>query len=299
MDEEKFIQKLFAEHRALDQRITPDAVCHLINHLLQLLFPALSDTEYKDVVAFDHDFKAFRRSLLKLLDELNDVMEPSPDEVEWAFFQKIPGIKDALEQDATAILSGDPAAITKDEVIRSYPGFYALAIYRVAHALVELKVPMIPRILTEYAHGKTGVDIHPSAKIGQRFCIDHGTGLVIGETVEIGDDVKIYQGVTLGALSVSKAMAKIKRHPTIQDRVVIYAGATILGGNTIIGHDSIIGGNVWITKSIAPFSRIYYKASNFEKADRNKEIPDSIEDQPKNRLREGDRDSEQHASDGR
>ena len=156
MDEEKFIKKLFTDHQSMQQRITPEAVCQLINHLLQLMFPALSDTIYRDLTEFDNDFKAFRRSLLKLLDELNEVMEPSPDEVEWAFFQQLPVIKEMLEQDASAILSGDPAAIEKTEVIRTYPGFYALAIYRVAHALVDLKVPTIPRILTEYAHGKTG-----------------------------------------------------------------------------------------------------------------------------------------------
>ncbi len=297
MDAEKFIRGLYTEHQSVHQRITPDAVCQLINHLLQLLFPALSDTEYKDLTEFDNDFKSFRRSLLKLLDELAEVMEPSPDEVEWAFYQKLPSIKEMLDQDAMAILSGDPAAIEKEEVIRSYPGFYALAIYRIAHTLVELKVHTSPRILTEYAHSKTGIDIHPGAKIGKRFCIDHGTGIVIGETVEIGDDVKLYQGVTLGALSVSKAMAKIKRHPTIEDRVVIYAGATILGGNTVIGHDSVIGGNVWITKSISPFSRIYYKATNFEKIDRNEEIENDETEKPKSPLRESDRNSEQHSSD--
>jgi serine O-acetyltransferase len=124
-------------------------------------------------------------------------------------------------------------------------------------------VPLIPRILTEHAHGQTGIDIHPGATIGQRFCIDHGTGLVVGETVVIGDEVKLYQGVTLGALSVRKEMAQTKRHPTIEDRVVIYSGATILGGDTVIGHDSIIGGNTWITESIPPFSRLYYQTSDY------------------------------------
>ncbi len=185
--------------------------------------------------------------------------------IENAFVKQLPHIHSLLLKDAEAICKGDPAAISPTEVIRTYQGFYAIAIYRMANALHRLEVPMIPRMLTEYAHGKTGIDIHPGASIGEAFCIDHGTGVVIGETVEIGNEVKIYQGVTLGALSIKKEMAQTKRHPTIEDRVVIYAGATILGGNTIIGHDSVIGGNVWITKSLAPHSRIYYRADNLEK----------------------------------
>ena len=140
-----------------------------------------------------------------------------------------------------------------------------MAAYRVAHALFLLGVELIPRSITEYAHGKTGIDIHPGASIGRRFCIDHGTGVVIGETTVIGDDVKIYQGVTLGALSVEKSLANTKRHPTIGDRVVIYSGATVLGGNTIIGDDTIIGGNVWLTESVPAWTQVYYKAPNEHK----------------------------------
>jgi serine O-acetyltransferase len=165
-----------------------------------------------------------------------------------------------LLEDAQAINDGDPAAKSRDQVIRTYPGFLAIACYRIGHSFCQIGVPLLPRILTEYAHSKTGIDIHPKAKIGRRFCIDHGTGIVIGETTIIGEDVKIYQGVTLGALSVKKEMAKMKRHPTIEDNVVIYAGATILGGSTIIGKNSIIGGNVWLTESIPPNSRVYHKS---------------------------------------
>ncbi|MCL4134672.1 UNVERIFIED_CONTAM: hypothetical protein GTU68_015294 [Idotea baltica] len=159
-----------------------------------------------------------------------------------------------------AIYEGDPACKSRREVIRSYPGFYAIAAYRIANAMHLLGVEDLPRIITEFAHSKTGIDIHPGATIGASFCIDHGTGIVIGETAEIHEHVKIYQGVTLGALSVAKSDADTKRHPTIEARCVLYAGATILGGNTIIGHDSIIGGNTWVTRSVEPHSKVYYQA---------------------------------------
>ncbi|MEL7147946.1 MAG: serine acetyltransferase, partial [Bacteroidota bacterium] len=162
-----------------------------------------------------------------------------------------------------AMYNGDPAAKSKSEVIRTYPGFYAIAAYRIANALYRLNVPLLPRVITEHAHGKTGIDIHPAAQIGDHFCIDHGTGVVIGETTVIGEHVKIYQGVTLGALSVDKRDATTKRHPTIGREVVIYAGATILGGKTIIGDRSVVGGNVWLTKSIPADSKIYYQAKMF------------------------------------
>jgi len=176
------------------------------------------------------------------------------------FFEDMPQIHGLLEEDVTALFEGDPAAKSRTEVIRTYPGFFAIAAHRVAHCLLELGVRLIPRIISEYAHSRTGIDIHPGATIGHFFCIDHGTGVVIGETTVIGNRVKVYQGVTLGALSVDKKDAKTKRHPTIGDNVVIYAGATILGGKTDIGHDSVIGGNVWLTQSTEPFSKIYYKA---------------------------------------
>ena len=176
-------------------------------------------------------------------------------------FQELPVIYQQLHQDALAMYEGDPAAESRREVIHTYPGFYAIAAYRVAHALHRLGVKTIPRMITEHAHSRTGIDIHPAARIGDHFFIDHGTGVVIGETTNIGSHVKIYQGVTLGALSVNKEDARVKRHPTIGDRVVIYSGATILGGNTEIGHDSVIGGNVWITRSVAPHTKVYYQAT--------------------------------------
>ena len=194
------------------------------------------------------------------------------------FCKMIPDIYDHLVEDARAIFEGDPAAHSVEEVIISYPGFYAILVYRIAHALDDTGVPVLPRMLTEYAHSKTGIDIHPKARIGKSFCIDHGTDIVIGETTEIGDHVKIYQGVTLGALSVSKLKASTKRHPTIEDHVTIYSGATILGGKTIIGHHSVIGGNVWLTHSVDQSSVVLNKSEVVLKknGDKNTEFTDYI-----------------------
>ena len=175
------------------------------------------------------------------------------------FFDKLPYTYHLLEKDTQFFLDCDPAATHLEEIMVSYPGFYAISFYRFAHTLYKENIPLIPRIWTELAHSKTGIDIHPGASIGESFFIDHGTGIVIGETSKIGNFVKIYQNVTLGALAVSKGIANTKRHPTIEDNVTIYAGATILGGKTTIGKGSTIGGNVWITESIAPFSLVYYK----------------------------------------
>lgn len=177
-----------------------------------------------------------------------------------SFFGEIPAVYESLLQDAEAILQFDPAAESIEEVLVAYPGFYATAIYRLSNILWKLGVKMLPRVFAEYAHSKTGIDIHPGATIGSSFFIDHGTGIVIGESTSIGNNVKIYQGVTLGALSVNKMLAKSKRHPTIEDFVVIYSGATILGGETVIGRNSVIGGNVWLTNSVMPQSIVYHKS---------------------------------------
>ncbi|MDI3270430.1 MAG: serine acetyltransferase [Bacillota bacterium] len=176
-------------------------------------------------------------------------------------FAALPSFLELLLADAQAALEGDPAARSVDEIILTYPGFYAVTVYRLAHFLYEKEVPLLPRAMTELAHSRTGIDIHPGAKIGQEFFIDHGTGVVIGETTSIGDRVKIYQGVTLGALSFprdekGKILKGLKRHPTIEDDVTIYAGATILGGKTVVGKGSIIGGNVWLVESVPPGSRV-------------------------------------------
>jgi len=177
------------------------------------------------------------------------------------FLEQIPELRKILALDAQAAYDGDPAVRGVDEVIFCYPGLEAVTIYRLAHLLYELDIPFIPRMMTEWAHSKTGIDIHPGAKIGHHFFIDHGTGVVIGQTCEIGNHVKLYQGVTLGALSFAtdgegNLVRGTKRHPTLEDRVVIYANATVLGGNTIIGHDAVIGSSVWITKSVEPHSTV-------------------------------------------
>jgi serine O-acetyltransferase len=171
-----------------------------------------------------------------------------------SFTDSLPSIQEALKLDADATCAADPAAADVDEVILAYPGFYALACYRLAHRLRDLGVPLLPRLMTERAHRATGIDIHPGANLGRAIAIDHGTGIVIGETTVIGDRVRLYQGVTLGALSVRKDLARTRRHPTIEDDVVIYANATILGGSTVVGHSSVIGGNVWLTHSVPPHS---------------------------------------------
>lgn len=182
-----------------------------------------------------------------------------------AFMARLPEVKRLVETDVQAAYEGDPAATSPMEVVMAYPGLYAVTIHRLAHELYNLKVPIIPRIMSELAHSKTGIDIHPGATIGESFFIDHGTGVVVGETTVIGRNVKLYQGVTLGAKSFQKdpetgALVKgIKRHPNVEDNVVIYAGATILGGDTTIGHDSEIGGSVWLIKSVPPNSRVYNK----------------------------------------
>ena len=172
------------------------------------------------------------------------------EEVATGLIEEIPEIRRKIQLDVIAAFNGDPAAKSNEEVILSYPGLEAILVYRIAHYLYENGVPVIPRIMSEHVHGKTGIDIHPGAKIGESFFIDHGTGVVIGETCIIGTNVKIYQGVTLGALSVKKSLTGNKRHPTIEDNVTIYANATILGGQTVIGKGSTIGGNTWVTKSV-------------------------------------------------
>ena len=200
-----------------------------------------------------------RKKLVCLLNPLEKKLPRKSSDIADDFFANLSSLENLLLRDAEFIALNDPAATGPDEVIMTYPGFFAILVYRLAHYISSFGVPVIPRIMTEHAHSLTGIDIHPGATIGQEFCIDHGTGVVIGETTLIGNRVKLYQGVTLGALSVDKSMASTKRHPTIEDDVIIYAGATILGGETVIGHNSIIGGNVWLTQSVPPFSVVYHE----------------------------------------
>ena len=191
-----------------------------------------------------------------------DYINRTAEKITETFLDQLPGIRALVETDLQAAYDGDPAAGSKPEIIIAYPGLYAIIINRLAHALYQLKVPLIPRIMTEHAHSRTGIDIHPGAQIGEYFFIDHGTGIVVGETTVIGNNVKLYQGVTLGALSTrgGQKLRGKRRHPTIEDNVTIYAGASILGGETVIGHDSVIGSNVFITHPIPPNTRISIKS---------------------------------------
>jgi serine O-acetyltransferase len=259
MTKSDFIQHLFQKNR---NRFTsfPDTelAINFIDDLFKLLF-ASHEGKYQSVELLRNHYDDLKNTFSALLFELvrdeNLVKKHTED-----FFNAHAEIYKQLLQDAEAVLKFDPAAQSIEEVMVAYPGFYATAVYRLAHQLHLQGIKLLPRLLSEHAHSKSGIDIHPGAEIGKSFFIDHGTGIVIGETTHIGDNVKIYQGVTLGALNVAKANASMKRHPTIEDNVIIYSGATILGGNTVIGHDSIIGGNVWITESIPEHSVVYHKS---------------------------------------
>lgn len=236
-------------------------IFRFVDDLVELLFPHLSGAaEYLSAGEIDVELSVLSRDLERLLRSQESKMQRKASAIGDRFFADLPELYRRVWLDARAIHEGDPASESVDEVISAYPGFFAIFTFRVAHALSLLGVPLLPRIFTEYAHVRTGIDIHPGATIGERFCIDHGTGIVIGETTQIGSNVKIYQGVSLGALSVSKELARTKRHPTVEDDVVIYSNATILGGDTVIGHDSVIGGNVWLTQSVPPHSIVYHKS---------------------------------------
>ncbi|AMM50329.1 serine acetyltransferase [Rufibacter sp. DG15C] len=258
--EEVFLHRLWSLHQQNQLRIPTALLCQFLERLMQMLFPPLAEPPYKTEHALRQEAHFLEKELVRLLEGVQHLGEFSAAETAQRFIQQLPRLYDQIVEDAQFIQEQDPAARHIEEVMRTYPGFVAIAVYRMAHFLHQEGVPILPRILTEYAHGKTGIDIHPGARIGVPFCIDHGTGVVIGETTEIGSFVKLYQGVTLGALSVAKHMQDIKRHPTIEDHVVIYAGATILGGATVIGTHSIIGGNVWLTESVGPYSRLYHRA---------------------------------------
>lgn len=261
----QFLEELYQKHVSTETFPPTSAVARLITKLLLLMFPEQTKKHYQSVDELGAAFERVETELSHLLASMQrHLAEPAP-QVARRFVQSIPNTYRLLNTDIQAILQGDPAATCEYEIVRAYPGFYAIAFYRMAHVLRELEVPLLPRVLTEFAHSRTGIDIHPGAEIDEYFFIDHGTGIVIGETTVIGKHVKLYQGVTLGALSVSKEMASQKRHPTVEDHAVIYSGATILGGETIIGHHSIIGGNVWITESVAPYSKVYHRPEQIVK----------------------------------
>jgi serine O-acetyltransferase len=259
MDERKFIEELFKRNRQCYNSFPDKETAeNFIDDLFNFLF-ASYEGKYSSEDKLNKHFTDIKNTFNAILFELlKDEAEVKRQSVE--FFEAIPYIYQQLLRDADAILKFDPAAQSIEEVLAAYPGFYATSIYRIAHQLQLQEIKVLPRLFSEYAHSKTGIDIHPGAHIGASFFIDHGTGIVIGETTTIGDNVKIYQGVTLGALNVAKALASSKRHPTIEDNVIIYSGATILGGETVIGHDSIIGGNVWLTYSVPSYSLVYHKS---------------------------------------
>lgn len=257
MNNNNFLEKLIRNNQQMASNFPKKIMAQkFINELTNFLFPVCKDQSFESTkikVEWEHLKLILKELLIPMrLDVKKDI-----DEVIEIYFDEIPEIYNQLILDAKAINEFDPASYSVEEIIMAYPGFQAILTYRLSHPLYKLGIPILPRLLSEYAHTKTGIDINPGAKIGKSFFIDHGTGIVIGETTVIGDNVKIYQGVTLGALSVKKEEAKTKRHPTIEDNVIIYSGTTVLGGKTIIGHDSVVGGNVWLTKSIEPFSVVY------------------------------------------
>ena len=250
-----------------------DKVVEIVNKLLRIFFPGFYRDEVYKIFNMRHTLAALVEDVMFNLQKQvtialknepsyaqsseNDVRKKAK-EITIAFMKQVPRMREYIDTDLDAMFDGDPAANSKNEFILCYPGLLASTIHRIAHVLWELEVPLIPRMMTEYAHSKTGIDIHPGATIGKYFFIDHGTGIVVGSTTTIGEHVKLYQGVTLGALSTSagQSLHGVKRHPTIEDNVTIYSGASVLGGQTVIGHGSVIGSNAFVTSSIKPDSRV-------------------------------------------
>lgn len=263
------------DHSKCGPPIEQDNVVELIEYLRSVIFPGYRHAEKANArTIVQANLEIAHKLLCKLIaqmakshnwDELCKSLDPEVVSLE--YLSRLPQIRNMLATDVQAAYDGDPACRNTDEVILCYPGLAAVTVYRLAHELHKLDVPLIPRMMAEWVHGETGIDIHPGAKIGQHFFIDHGTGVVIGETCQIGEHVKIYQGVTLGALSFpqderGRLVRNTKRHPTIEDRVVIYANATVLGGNTTVGHDSVIGSSVWLTRSVDPFTTVIMEKPN-------------------------------------
>ncbi|MCM1288423.1 MAG: serine O-acetyltransferase [Clostridium sp.] len=246
-------------------------IIEILNEIRRAVFPGYFGTENTSYVSlesfagnriaviYEKLFKQIRIALSYKNGRTDDAaIKSEAENITTAFLDRLPHVQNLIYKDVEAELSGDPAANSREEIIFSYPGIFAIFVYRIAHELYLLKVPFIPRIMTEHAHGKTGIDINPGAEIGEYFFIDHGTGIVIGETTRIGNNVKLYQGVTLGALSTreGQSLSGIKRHPTIEDNVVIYANTTVLGGETVVGKNSVVAGNSFITESIPPNTKV-------------------------------------------
>ncbi len=272
----------YKQGRAIDKmddmfdQLDKSMIIAIIDKLIKIVYPGffrdknyrIYDAETQNSIVIEDAMFNLNKQIAFVLKHQSDMhfeneeaLHNKAQEITVEFFKRIPKIREYIETDLQAAYEGDPAAKSKDEIIFAYPGMYAITVFRLAHELYELKVPLIPRIMTEYAHDHTGIDIHPGATIGKYFFIDHGTGIVVGETTIIGDNVKIYQGVTVGALSTrgGQKLRDVKRHPTIGDNVTIYSGASILGGETIIGKDSVIGSNAFITQSIPEGTRVTIK----------------------------------------
>ena len=252
------------------------AVIELVKEVRRLLFPAyFGDPALMSLAPENYAALLLERICEKLTEQLKLALPEDQvqraEEITREFVRRLPRVQRLLLEDLDATFESDPAAASREEIIFAYPGLFAIFVYRIAHLLYCQRVPMIPRIMAEYAHSRTGIDIHPGASIGPHFFIDHGTGIVVGETTVIGDHVKVYQGVTLGALTTrgGQSLRGKKRHPTIEDNVTIYAGASILGGGTVIGRDSVIGSNVFITHSIPPCTTVSVKSQELQFKPRN------------------------------
>ena len=253
-----------------------EIIVNIIESLRRIIFPGyFRNKSYRVYTVRNNISMILEDVIFKLIKQISIVLRydekyvmlgdeeitDNAERITFEFLNKLPKIRELIETDVQAAYDGDPAAYNKDEIIYSYPGLYGILVNRLAHELFLLGVPLIPRVMTEHAHSKTGIDIHPGATIGRYFFIDHGTGIVIGETTEIGDNVKVYQGVTLGALSTrgGQSLRNKKRHPTIEDNVTIYSGASILGGETVVGKDAVIGGNAFITRSVPAGAKVSIK----------------------------------------
>lgn len=257
-DQETFPQYLARTSAQYSQHVPSHTVVYrFVDSLTDLLFPVRSDQPLS-LAQIEERWESLHRDFAAIICPLC-APEVACEILSEQFFARIAELHASLVEDAEMYRDSDPASGCVEEVILCYPGFYAVMVHRIAHEIHRLGIPLLPRVIAEYAHSRTGIDIHPGATIGKHFYIDHGTGVVIGETTVIGDNVCLYQGVTLGASYVDKELRGVRRHPSIEDNVIIYAGSTILGGNTVVGHDSIIGGNVWLTESVPPYSRVYHK----------------------------------------
>jgi serine O-acetyltransferase len=257
---EEFVDELYKAHFdcSITRQLKPRTE-KVLEQVLEILFPQLAASRYPAKGLLIRALTDLQRLLAHIIAEF-PAIAADKESISSDAIRELPHLRATLQEDIQAIYTGDPAAISHDEVILAYPGFFAIATYRFARIFYKRGATLFARVLTEIAHSRTGIDIHPGADIGRAFCIDHGTGIVIGETTTIGDNVKVYQGVTLGALSVEKQFAGQKRHPSIENGVVIYANATILGGETVIGTNSVIGGNVWLTHSVPPGTKVYHQA---------------------------------------